>query len=72
MPKEKYLFLSFFLFDLPIMYCILGERKGNQMTTMIQVGKVFKVYGYKNGRKVLLGTFKTSDAAIMCMNAHAS
>jgi hypothetical protein len=51
---------------------IREKEREKDMTTMIQVGKVFKVYGYKNGRKVLLGTFKTSDAGIRCMNAYAS
>jgi hypothetical protein len=42
------------------------------MTTMIQIGKTFKVYGYRNGRKVLLGTFKSADDGIRFMNAVAA
>ena len=54
------------------MYTRENERE-NMITSMIQVGKKFKVYQviegeYRGKNRILLGTFKTSEEAIRFMN----
>jgi hypothetical protein len=46
-----------------------GEKK---MTTLIVIGNKYKVYrNLENGKRKLLGTFKSSDDAIRFMNSVA-
>jgi hypothetical protein len=48
------------------------EREKNMILSMIQIGKMFKVYQviegeYRGKNRILLGTFKSSDEAIAFM-----
>ena len=47
------------------------EKKGEKKMitlTMIQIGRKFKVYHDQNGKRILLGIFKSADEAISFMN----